>query len=137
LDSRTGVDCELEGQVSTMAKQSGEPRKVRWTVPAVDTSVIAWLDAQAKPTQSLRWLVREAVQRHGYTDVVYQPVEQMPRRGHPTQAENLAEQSDDGSSSRTAPRDEESAPVSADDSEESIQPAKQASIDEIMSSTRR
>ena len=119
------------------AKQSGEPRKLRWTVPAVDTSVIAWLDAQAKPTQSLRWLVRDAIQRHGYTDVVYQPVEQLPRLGHPTQAENLVEQPDDRPSSSTAPRDEESAPAPADDSEESAQPAKQVSIDEIMSSTRR
>ncbi|MFD2794598.1 hypothetical protein ACFS27_13660 [Promicromonospora vindobonensis] len=116
-----------------MATQSGEPRKIRWTVPAVDTSVIAWLDAQTKPTQSLRWLVREAIQHHGYTDVVYQPVEQLPHLGHPTQAE----QSDDGPSSSPAPRDEESAPAPADDSEESTQPAKQVSIDEIMSSTRR
>lgn len=119
-----------------MAQQSGEPRKVRWTVPAVDTSVIAWLDAQAKPTQSLRLLVREAVQRHGYTDVVYQPVEQLPRRGDTAQADNLEEQPDAGPRSSSAPRDEESAPAPAGDSEESS-PAKQASIDEIMASTRR
>lgn len=66
-----------------MANQPSEPRKIRWTVPAADTSVIEWLDQQENISQSLRLLIRESIQRDGYVDVYYKPVEQLPRRGRP------------------------------------------------------
>ncbi|MFD4946605.1 hypothetical protein ACFWNT_29700 [Streptomyces sp. NPDC058409] len=178
---------ESQGEVSMMAKQSGEPRKVRWTVPAVDTSVIEWLDEQENISQSLRLLIRESIQRDGYIDVVYKPVDQLPRRGRPPL--ESTEQRDDEPSPVRAPQHEESAvdrrpgvrsvqprPAVTDnsdvDSDSDVekaapepeaqretakpepasapaekaeepeasaapQPPKQASIDEIMASTRR
>lgn len=67
-----------------MTRKAAEPpRKVRWTVPGADVSVIEWLDAQENVSQSLRLLIRESIQRDGFIDVVYKPVEQLPRKGRP------------------------------------------------------
>ncbi|MFD9602012.1 hypothetical protein ACFVRD_32980 [Streptomyces sp. NPDC057908] len=156
-----------------MAKQSGEPRKVRWTVPAVDTSVIEWLDEQENISQSLRLLIRESIQRDGYIDVVYKPVDQLPRRGRPplesteqrddeesevdrrpavrsVQPRSAVTDDSDSDVDMAAPESEaqrstakpepDSAPAEkAEEPETSAapQPPKQASIDEIMASTRR
>lgn len=156
-----------------MASQPGEPRKVRWTVPAADTSVIEWLNVQADISQSLRLLIRESIQRDGYVDVFYKPVEQLPRRGRPP-LESTEQHGDDEATTdrrpaarpvqpqpqpvvtdqadavvdRTAPApvarpEPVRAPVeTAEEPAASApsappEPPKQASIDEIMASTRR
>lgn len=154
-----------------MANQSSEPRKVRWTVPAADTSVIEWLDQQENISQSLRLLIRESIQRDGYIDVFYKPVDQLPRRGRPPL--ESTEQHEDGEAtidSRPAARPVQPQFVVADQADAVIEkaapapaaqpepvpapvetaeepaasatsappePPKQASIDEIMASTRR
>ncbi|BAS11833.1 hypothetical protein AHiyo8_01360 [Arthrobacter sp. Hiyo8] len=69
------------------AKRKPEPRRVRLTVPAVDESVLAWLDLQDDASASMRMLVRESIARDGYVDVINKPVEQLPRRGRPPQGE--------------------------------------------------
>lgn len=157
-----------------MANQSGEPRKVRWTVPAADTSVIEWLNEQADISQSIRLLIRESIQRDGYIDVFYKPVDQLPRRGRPP-LESIEQREDDEAvterrpaarpAQQSAVTDEaevdtdpvvektasapvaQPEPVSApvETAEEPVanapsqapEPPKQASIDEIMASTRR
>lgn len=60
-----------------------ESRKVRWSVPAADVSVIDWLDAQHNVGNSLRTLIRESIERDGVVDVYFKPVTQQPRRGRP------------------------------------------------------
>lgn len=150
-----------------MASQSGEPRKVRWTVPAVDTSVIEWLDQQENISHSLRQLIRDSIQRDGYVDVFYKPVDQLPRRGRPPL--EVTEQREDGETTaehRTAARPvqpqaevtdqaglvETAAPAPAVQPKPVPAPVetpedpapgpppeqpRQASINEIMASTRR
>ncbi|MFI8089085.1 hypothetical protein ACIF9R_12315 [Streptomyces sp. NPDC086080] len=158
-----------------MANQPGEPRKVRWTVPAADTSVIEWLDQQENISQSLRLLIRESIQRDGYIDVFYKPVDQLPRRGRPP-LESIEQREDDEAVTerRPAARPVQPQPAVADEAEvapdtvvektapapvaqpepvpapvetaeepaanapsPASEPPKQASIDEIMASTRR
>ncbi|MFG3403711.1 hypothetical protein [Streptomyces sp. NPDC048142] len=151
-----------------MANQPGEPRKVRWTVPAADTSVIEWLNEQADISQSIRLLIRESIQRDGYIDVFYKPVDQLPRRGRPP-LEIAEQREDDEATAERRPAAwpvqpqpvvtdqantvvETAAPVpeaqpepvpapleTAEDPAPSPAPEqpKQASIDEIMASTRR
>lgn len=149
-----------------MANQPGEPRKVRWTVPAADTSVIEWLDQQENISQSLRLLIRESIQRDGYTDVYYKPVEQLPRRGRPPLESTEQHEDDEATTDR---RPVQPQPVVADQVDTVVEtaapapvvrpgpvpapvetaeepkviapgpapePPKQASIDEIMASTR-
>lgn len=155
-----------------MANQPGEPRKVRWTVPAADTSVIEWLDQQENISQSLRLLIRESIQRDGYVDVYYKPVEQLPRRGRPPLESTEQHEDDEATAERrpaarpvqpqpqpqpvvtdqadavvekTAPAavaQPEPVPAPVETAEEPAAsapsaPPKQASIDEIMASTRR
>ncbi|MCX4405884.1 MULTISPECIES: hypothetical protein [unclassified Streptomyces] len=154
-----------------MASQPGEPRKVRWTVPAADTSVIEWLNVQADISQSLRQLIRESIQRDGYVDVYYKPVEQLPRRGRPPLESTEQHEDDEAVTERrpaampvqpqpvvtdqadavvkkTAPApvaQPEPVPAPVETAEEPAasapsappEPPKQASIDEIMASTRR
>ncbi|WP_158819117.1 MULTISPECIES: hypothetical protein [Streptomyces] len=151
-----------------MANQSGEPRKIRWTVPAVDTSVIEWLNEQADISQSIRLLIRESIQRDGYIDVYYKPVDQLPRRGRPP-LEITEQREDDEAAAERRPtsRPVQSQPVVTAQAEAVVEtaapapetrpgpvpepvetaeepapspapePPKQASIDEIMASTRR
>ncbi|MEU9167816.1 hypothetical protein AB0D34_08475 [Streptomyces sp. NPDC048420] len=159
-----------------MANQPGEPRKIRWTVPAADTSVIEWLDQQENISQSLRLLIRESIQRDGYIDVFYKPVDQLPRRGRPP-LESIEQREDDEAvierrptarpvqpqpagadevevdpeaiAEKTAPApvaQPEPVPAPVETAEEPAasapsspppEPPKQASIDEIMASTRR
>lgn len=166
---------EWQGEVSAMANQSGEPRKVRWTVPAADTSVIEWLNEQADISQSIRLLIRESIQRDGYIDVFYKPVDQLPRRGRPPLESNEQREDDEAVTERrpaarpaqpqsavadeaevdmdavvekTAPApvaQPEPVPAPVETAEEPAasapstapEPPKQASIDEIMASTRR
>lgn len=67
-----------------MTKAHAAPsRKLRVSIPAADLSVLQWLDAQASLADSLRALIRESIQRDGYIDVAFKPVEQLPRRGRP------------------------------------------------------
>ncbi|WP_433855171.1 hypothetical protein [Streptomyces kronopolitis] len=152
-----------------MVNQSGEPRKVRWTVPAADTSVIEWLDQQENISQSLRLLIRESIQRDGYVDVYYKPVDQLPRRGRPPLESTEQHEDDEATTDRhpaarpvqphpvvtdqadavvekTAPvAQPEPVPAPVETAEEPAasapsappEPPKQASIDEIMASTRR
>ncbi|MDX3020054.1 hypothetical protein [Streptomyces acidiscabies] len=138
-----------------MVNQAGEPRKVRWTVPAADSSVIEWLKVQADISQSIRLLIRESIQRDGYADVYYKPVEQLPRRGRPP-LESTEQREDDEAVTDQADAVVEttaSAPVAqpepvptpvetaeapaASTPSAPPEPSRQASIDEIMASTRR
>ncbi|MFH7596054.1 hypothetical protein WDV06_13255 [Streptomyces racemochromogenes] len=141
-------------------------------MPAADTSVIEWLDQQENISQSLRLLIRESIQRDGYVDVYYKPVEQLPRRGRPP-LESTEQREDDeavterrpaavpGRRPQPAVSDQAdavvektaTAPVAQPDSVATPvetaavpgvsaagpnpEPPKQASIDEIMASTRR
>lgn len=78
-----------------------QPRKVRWTVPAIDISVSRWLDVQVSISNSLSALIRDSIERDGYVDVIHRPVEQLPRRGRPPQGEST-ERAGDESDSRNA-----------------------------------
>lgn len=70
-----------------MSGSEGELRRLRWSVPAEDVSTNRWLDAQRSISGSMRLLIREAIRREGYIDVVNKPVEQQPRRGRPPKNE--------------------------------------------------
>ncbi len=48
-----------------------------------DTSTLEWLARQDNASQSMRALVRDYIERHGYTDPTSRPVRQLPRRGRP------------------------------------------------------
>ncbi|MDO0916558.1 hypothetical protein QQM39_38780 [Streptomyces sp. DT2A-34] len=142
-------------------------------MPAADTSVIEWLDQQENISQSLRLLIRESIQRDGYVDVYYKPVEQLPRRGRPPLESTEQHEDDEATTDRrpaarpvqpqpqpvvtdqadavvekTAPApvaQPEPVPAPVETAEEPAasapsappEPPKQASIDEIMASTRR
>lgn len=57
----------------------------RFTVPAADVSTLEWIAQQENLSYSLRALVRDYIERHGYTDPHNRPVRQLPRRGRPPQ----------------------------------------------------
>lgn len=61
--------------------------RYRFTVPAEDTSVQDWLNAQIHLSMSLRLLIKEDIIRNGCTDVTCRSVEQSGKRGRPTNAE--------------------------------------------------
>ena len=66
-----------------------QSRRFRVSVPDADESVLAWIGAQSDLSASVRSLIREAIERHGYRDATCYPVQQQPRRGRPPK---LAEQ---------------------------------------------
>lgn len=63
------------------------PHRKTFSIPKADESTLAWWDAQDDASLSLRLLVREEIQRNGYTDTANRPVEQLPRRGRPPKTE--------------------------------------------------
>lgn len=72
-------------------------RRFRVSVPDADESVLAWIGAQSDLSASVRSLIREAIERHGYRDATCYPVVQQPRRGRPpksTEPVELAEQAE-------------------------------------------
>jgi len=58
-------------------------------VPDADESVLAWIGAQSDLSASVRSLIREAIERHGYRDATCYPVQQQPRRGRPPKLTEL------------------------------------------------
>lgn len=67
-------------------------RRFRVSVPDADESVLAWIGAQSDLSASVRSLIREAIERHGYRDATCYPVVQQPRRGRPPKSTEPAEQ---------------------------------------------
>lgn len=69
-----------------------QSRRFRVSVPDADKSVLAWIGAQSDLSASVRSLIREAIERHGYRDATCYPVQQQPRRGRPPKLTEQAEQ---------------------------------------------
>lgn len=66
-----------------------QSRRFRVSVPEADESVLAWIGAQSDLSASVRSLIREAIERHGYRDATCYPVQQQPRRGRPPKLTEL------------------------------------------------
>lgn len=83
--------------MSMAAKRKPEPMRTRLTVPAADGSVIEWLELQDDPSGSMRKLIRDSIEREGFTDAMNKPVAQLPRRGRPPVgfADGAEDQGDD------------------------------------------
>lgn len=73
-----------------------QSRRFRVSVPEADESVLAWIGAQSDLSASVRSLIREAIERHGYRDATCYPVQQQPRRGRPPKPIEQAELTIDG-----------------------------------------
>ncbi|MFK0179635.1 hypothetical protein ACIQVR_27115 [Streptomyces xanthochromogenes] len=130
--------------------------------------MIEWLNEQADISQSIRLLIRESIQRDGYIDVFYKPVDQLPRRGRPPLEITEQREGDEATAERhPTARPVQPQPVITDQAGAVVETAapapeaqpepvpalvetaeapaaspapeqpKQASIDEIMASTRR
>lgn len=71
-----------------------QSRRFRVSVPDADESVLAWIGAQSDLSASVRSLIREAIERHGYRDATCYPVQQQPRRGRPPKPTELTDQAE-------------------------------------------
>lgn len=71
-----------------------QSRRFRVSVPDADESVLEWIGAQSDLSASVRSLIREAIERHGYRDATCYPVQQQPRRGRPPKSTELTEQAE-------------------------------------------
>lgn len=69
-----------------------QSRRFRVSVPDADESVLTWIGAQSDLSASVRSLIREVIERHGYRDATCYPVQQQPRRGRPPKQTELTEQ---------------------------------------------
>lgn len=69
-----------------------QSRRFRVSVPEADESVLAWIGAQSDLSASVRSLIRDAIERHGYRDATCYPVQQQPRRGRPPKLTEQTEQ---------------------------------------------
>lgn len=67
-----------------------QPQRFRVNVPVADEAVLAWMGVQDNHSLSVRMLIRESIERHGYIDVMNRPVDQLPKRGRPITAEEEA-----------------------------------------------
>jgi hypothetical protein len=49
----------------------------RISIPKADESVLEWWEAQKDPGLSVRFLIRNEIERSGYTDLAFRPVKQL------------------------------------------------------------
>ena len=66
-----------------VAAEDNSERK-RISIPKADDSVLAWWATQNDPSLSVRLLIRNEIERSGYTDMAFRPVVQQPLRGRPS-----------------------------------------------------
>lgn len=88
--------------MSPAAGETAPPRRLRWSVPAADVSSQQWLDAQDDIAASMRQLIRESIEREGYTDVYNRPVSLKPKVGRPPGSTNMSSSSSASSSDSAA-----------------------------------
>lgn len=60
---------------------------VKLSVPEDDTTVLEWLAVQVNMSDSIRSLIRDDVQKNGYSDLFCREVIPGAKRGRPTNAE--------------------------------------------------
>lgn len=62
-------------------------RYIKIGIPLGDTSVLAWLDKQVNMSDSIRALIREDIEKNGYSDIFCREVVPKGKVGRPTNAE--------------------------------------------------
>lgn len=72
--------------MARIAADDNSERK-RISIPKADDSVLAWWEVQKDSGLSVRLLIRNEIERNGYTDAAFRPVAQLPRRGRPPGAD--------------------------------------------------
>lgn len=79
------MDASQGEAVKRAAEETVKPQTQRFrvNVPAADEAVLEWMAAQYNHSLSVRILIREAIERHGYIDIMNRPVAQLPKRGRP------------------------------------------------------
>lgn len=98
--------------MSAAAGETAPPRRLRWSVPAADVSSQQWLDAQDDIAASMRQLIRESIEREGYTDVYNRPVSLKPKVGRPPGSTSMSSSSSASSSDSAAALPAHSSPGS-------------------------
>jgi hypothetical protein len=68
---------------ATAAKTEDNSERKRISIPKADESSLAWWDEQKDPGLSVRLLIRNEIERNGFSDTAFRPVAQLPRRGRP------------------------------------------------------
>lgn len=84
------MDASQGEAVKRAAEETVKPQTQRFrvNVPAADEAVLEWMASQYNHSLSVRILIREAIERHGYIDIMNRPVAQLPKRGRPTGSED-------------------------------------------------
>jgi hypothetical protein len=54
------------------------PHRYRLSVPSADEAVSTWMELQDNQSLSIRMLIRDSIERHGYVDIANRPVAQLP-----------------------------------------------------------
>jgi len=65
------------------ARSDDNSERKRITIPQADESAHNWWALQKDPGLSMRLLIRSEIERTGYVDIAFKPVEQLTRRGRP------------------------------------------------------
>lgn len=91
------VICDIHSSAEGTDMTEARPRptvkkpasRYRLYVPGADEAVNAWMELQDNPSLSIRMLVRECIQQHGYVDLANRPISQVD---FPTPQEPLSAQ---------------------------------------------
>ena len=83
------------------AEETSERKRI--SIPKADESVLEWWTTQHDPGLSIRLLIRNEIERSGYSDVAYRPVAQLPRRGRPPVSEGVEDEPQEAGTPTAAP----------------------------------
>ena len=93
-------------------------RRLRFSVPVEDVSVLEWIAYQANMSASIRALIKDEIRRNGITDATCSVVEQKRPVGRPRKAQEELESIE---TQETAPEPEKPVYVFQDEPEEPAQ----------------
>lgn len=66
-------------------------KRYRLSIPEKNISLNAWCKEQGNLSESLRYLIRKAIEKEGIVDIMCLPVEQLPKRGRPPRNQEVVD----------------------------------------------
>ena len=112
----------MAGRSKAETPAKPQPHRFRVSVPAADEAVVAWMELQDNPSLSVRMLIRESIERHGYVDVVNRPVSQLPRRDRPSAPSGEVPSADESAERAPEARPQVPAPAPSEPEEPTGEP---------------
>lgn len=74
-----------------MARRKVNMIRQRISIPESDISVLEWINNQSNVSFSIRMMIKEYIEKYGYSDITCRKVDKQLKRGRPPKMDNNTE----------------------------------------------